>query len=48
VHGREIYLYLPNGMGRSKLTNTYFDSKLATTSTARNWRTTLKLLEWIS
>jgi uncharacterized protein (DUF1697 family) len=48
VHGREIYLYLPNGMGRSKLTNAYFDSKLATTSTARNWRTTLKLLEWIS
>jgi uncharacterized protein (DUF1697 family) len=48
VHGREIYLHLPNGIGRSKLTNAYFDSKLATTSTARNWRTTLKLLEWMS
>lgn len=48
VHGREIYLYLPNGIGRSKLTNAYFDSKLATTSTARNWRTTLKLLEFLS
>jgi uncharacterized protein (DUF1697 family) len=48
VHGREIYLHLPNGMGRSKLSNAYFDSKLATTSTARNWRTVLKLLELMS
>jgi len=41
----EIYLWLPNGMGRTKLTNAYFDSKLATVSTARNWRTTTTLLE---
>jgi uncharacterized protein (DUF1697 family) len=45
VVGREIYLLLPNGAGNSKLTNAYFDSKLKTTSTARNWRTVLKLLE---
>ena len=45
VVGREIYLQLPNGMGRTKLTNAYFDSKLKTVSTARNWRTVLKLLE---
>jgi uncharacterized protein (DUF1697 family) len=45
VLGREIYLLLPNGAGNSKLTNAYFDSKLKTTSTARNWRTVLKLLE---
>jgi uncharacterized protein (DUF1697 family) len=45
VHNREIYLHLPNGMARTKLTNSYFDSKLATTSTARNWRTVLKLFE---
>jgi uncharacterized protein (DUF1697 family) len=48
VQGSEIYLHLPNGMGRSKLTNAYFDSKLATTSTARSWRTILKLLELMS
>jgi uncharacterized protein (DUF1697 family) len=47
VHNREIYLHLPNGMGRSNLTNAYFDSKLATVSTGRNWRTVLKLLELI-
>jgi uncharacterized protein (DUF1697 family) len=45
MRGREIYLRLPNGMARTKLTNAYFDSKLATTSTARNWRTVTKLFE---
>lgn len=44
VRGREIYLRLPNGVARTKLTNAYFDSRLATTSTVRNWRTTLRLL----
>jgi uncharacterized protein (DUF1697 family) len=45
VQGREVYLKLPNGVARSKLTNAYFDSKLGTTSTGRNWRTVTKLLE---
>jgi uncharacterized protein (DUF1697 family) len=45
ARGREIYLRCPNGVGRSKLTNQYFDTKLATTSTMRNWRTVLKLVE---
>jgi uncharacterized protein (DUF1697 family) len=45
VRGREIYLRLPNGVARTKLTNQYFDTMLSTTSTVRNWRTVLKLLE---
>ena len=45
VRGREVYLQLPNGVANSKFTNNYFDSKLATTSTGRNWRTVTKLLE---
>jgi uncharacterized protein (DUF1697 family) len=45
VHGREVYLNLPNGMARTKLTNAWLDSKLKTVSTARNWNTVLKLLE---
>jgi len=45
ARGREVYLCLPNGVARSKLTNAYFDKTLATTSTMRNWRTALKLLE---
>jgi uncharacterized protein (DUF1697 family) len=45
VLGQEIYLRLPNGVADSKLTNVYFDSKLATVGTARNWRTVNKLFE---
>ncbi len=39
VRGREVYLHHPNGVARSKLTAQYFDSRLGTTITARNWRT---------
>lgn len=45
VRGREIYLHLPGGAARTKLSNAYFDSRLGTTSTARNWKTVLKLHE---
>ena len=45
VQGQEIYLRLPNGAGNSKLTNAYFDTKLATVGTSRNWRTVTTLLE---
>ncbi len=44
VRGREIYLQLPQGMARTKLSNVYFDSKLQTVSTARNWNTVGKLV----
>ncbi len=44
VRDQEIYLQLPNGAGRTKLTNAYFDTKLATISTGRNWRTATTLL----
>jgi uncharacterized protein (DUF1697 family) len=45
--GREVYLRLPNGVARTKLTNAYFDSTLGTTSTLRNWRTVGKLVELV-
>jgi uncharacterized protein (DUF1697 family) len=44
VRGQDIYLWLPNGVADSKLTNAWFDSKLSTVSTSRNWRTVTKLL----
>ena len=47
VTGREIYLRFPNGAGRSKLTSAYFDAKLSTISTARNWRTITTLLQMV-
>jgi uncharacterized protein (DUF1697 family) len=41
--GRDIYLHLPNGAARTKLTAVYFDATLKTTGTQRNWRTVLTL-----
>lgn len=35
------------GLGRSKLTNKYFDSKLDTTSTVCNWKTVLQLMKMV-
>jgi uncharacterized protein (DUF1697 family) len=46
--GRDLYLHLPNGVGNTKLTNAYLDSKLKTTSTVRNWRTVQKLIELVA
>lgn len=43
--GPEIYLYYPEGIGRSKLSGAYIENKLATSGTARNWNTLTKLLE---
>jgi uncharacterized protein (DUF1697 family) len=48
VVGREIYMQLVNGVSGTKLTNAYFDSKLKTVSTIRNWRTVLKLAEMLA
>jgi uncharacterized protein (DUF1697 family) len=48
VVGREIYMQLVNGVSGTKLTNAYFDSKLKTVSTMRNWRTVLKLAELLA
>jgi uncharacterized protein (DUF1697 family) len=47
LSGRRIYLRCPKGMARTKLTNDYFDTKLATISTMRNWRTLLALCEMV-
>lgn len=42
--GSEIYIYFPNGAGRSKLNWSNLDKVLQTTGTARNWNTVTKLL----
>ena len=41
--GQEVYIYYPNGIGRSKLTNSFLEKKLKTAGTARNWNTILQL-----
>ncbi|MGZ4688946.1 MAG: DUF1697 domain-containing protein [Acidimicrobiia bacterium] len=45
VSGKEIFMLMPNGMGRTKLTIDYFEKRLGTTGTARNWNTVNKLLD---
>ena len=44
VIGRQIYLYCPNGYGRTKLSNTAIEKKLSVGATTRNWRTVNTLL----
>jgi len=48
VVGRDVYLWLPDGVGRSKLTNAWFDKQLGTVSTIRNWRTVEALISLAS
>lgn len=40
-----VYLYLPNGYGRAKMTNTFWEKKLKTTATTRNWNTICTLIK---
>lgn len=42
---REVYLHCPNGYGRTKLTNAYFEKQLGVIATTRNWRTVTTLGE---
>ncbi|WP_353720985.1 DUF1697 domain-containing protein [Dyadobacter sp. 676] len=41
---KAIYLFCPNGYGRTKLHNNFFESKLKVTATTRNWKTVTELL----
>jgi len=45
VRGKEVYLYCPNGYGKSKLSNTFLERKLKVSATTRNWNTVHKLHE---
>lgn len=46
VYGeKEIYLYVPDGYGNSKLNNNTLERKLNVRATTRNWKTTLTLLQ---
>ena len=40
-----IYLYCPDGYGKTKFTNNLFESKLKTTASTRNLKTLNKLIE---
>jgi uncharacterized protein (DUF1697 family) len=43
--GRELYVWHPEGVARSKLWNELAGKRLGVTATARNWTTVTTLLE---
>jgi uncharacterized protein (DUF1697 family) len=45
VDGDHVYLHLPNGAGRTKLTLDYLERVLRVRGTQRNWNTLVKLIE---
>lgn len=44
-HHRELYIVYPAGIGRSRLTNAFIESRLGTRGTGRNWNSLLRLRE---
>ena len=44
ISSEEIYLNCPGGVGNTKFSNTFFESKLNVTATTRNWKTINELL----
>lgn len=45
VVGRELYIYFPDGMGRSKLSIAAVERALKLSGTGRNWNSVLKLMD---
>lgn len=42
---REVFLYLPNGSGRTKLSNNHLEKTIGLPATTRNWNTVTALAE---
>lgn len=45
LFGRELYIYFPDGAGRSKLPWSSIEKSMKVTGTARNWNSVGKMLE---
>ncbi len=45
ITGREIFIYCPNGFGKSKIYTGFFENKMKIAGTGRNWNTVNTLLE---
>lgn len=43
IAGREVYVFCPDGYGKTKLSNAFFERKLKTSATTRNWKTVTTL-----
>lgn len=45
ISNLEVYLFLPNGMGKTKLSNNFIEKTFGVPATTRNWNTVNALLE---
>ena len=45
IDGRDVFIFCTGNYHQSKLTNDFFEKKLNTGATTRNWKTVLKLNE---
>jgi uncharacterized protein (DUF1697 family) len=45
IIGKDIFIYCPNGFGRTKLYTNFFEKKMGVTGTGRNWKTITTLLK---
>lgn len=43
IIGKDVFIFCAAGYGTSKLVNSFFESKLKTPATTRNWKTVMKL-----
>lgn len=47
IIGNDVFIFCAAGYGTSKLVNSFFESKLKTSATTRNWKTVMKLHEMV-
>jgi uncharacterized protein (DUF1697 family) len=45
VAGQEAFVHCPNGYGRTKLNNTFFEKRFSSRATTRNWKSVTTLAE---
>ncbi len=45
IRDKEVYLFCPNGYGKTKFSNTFFEKKVKVSATTRNWKTVNALFE---
>jgi uncharacterized protein (DUF1697 family) len=45
ITGSEIFIYCPNGFGRTKLYTNFFERKMGVAGTGRNWKTIKALID---
>jgi len=48
IDGKDVFIFCTGKYHQSKLTNDFFEKKLKKRATTRNWKTVLKLYEFVS